>query len=100
MQVCLHAAALSWTTVLLTASKHHLPLIDQLRSPCPPKAEVIGVALDTKLRRSVVLLLQLNLAESLACARLAPKADLMTGGTYWNSINAPLVTFCSRIIAP
>lgn len=23
----------------------------------------------------------------------------MTGGTYWNSINAPSVTFCSRIIA-
>lgn len=26
--------------------------------------------------------------------------DLMTGGTYRNSINAPLVTFCFRVIAP
>ncbi len=75
--------------VFITASKHHLLLIDQLYSPCP-KTEVIGVTLDAKLGLSVILLLQLNLAESLACIRRWPqKADLMTGGTYWNSINAP-----------
>lgn len=32
--------------------------------------------------------------------RPAQKAKLMTGSTYWNSIDAPLVTFCWRIIAP
>lgn len=32
--------------------------------------------------------------------RLAQMADVMTADIYWNSINAPLVTFCCRIIAP
>ncbi len=31
---------------------------------------------------------------------LAQKADAKTRVIYWNSINAPSVTFCSRIIAP